>query len=169
MVARSMAAATNEPRRDVVKAGKRRKVEAVKGSKSAAGNQEFHVKSWRGGTRNTFSVWAASKSAANKLPQLRVGRWGLAKACWFWGLKKLGPGAKFGFATASAKRGATSATDVQMSMRKDDPWVRITNRLPYAMEAVQGGEATLNGAMGKAARGLEKSIDEQLKRRMKAK
>ncbi len=169
MVARSMATMTYEPHRDVVKSTKRRKSELVKATvERKFTNQEYLVKRWYQGKLRTFSIYAPSKTAANKMSQVKIGNWGLAKASWMFGLKKLGPGAKFGFATQSARRGAYQATTVEMNLNPVDPWVRITNRLPYILDVVPGGESALNGAMGKAARAMEHSIDEQLKRKMKA-
>lgn len=168
-VAQSLGAATQTPERDVVKSSKRRTVEAVKGSASAKGNKQFQVVSHRKGVRNTFSVWAKSKREANQLPQAKIGNWGLAKASWMWGVKKLGSGAKFGFATPGARSNAARNVEITMSMRRDDPWVRIVNRLPYIIEAMRGREMAISAAMGKASRAMAHTIDGKLKKQMGAK
>jgi hypothetical protein len=46
-----------------------------------------------------------------------------------------------------------------------DPWILMENTLNYATDALKGGEMDISTAMGRAARGMEKSINAQLRRR----
>jgi hypothetical protein len=46
----------------------------------------------------------------------------------------------------------------------DDPYIRVTNSLPYINEALDGGPMAVSTAMARGARGLEHQIDRQLDR-----
>lgn len=46
-----------------------------------------------------------------------------------------------------------------------DPWILMENTLNYATDALKGGEMDITTAMGRAARGMEKSINAQLRRK----
>jgi len=48
---------------------------------------------------------------------------------------------------------------------EQDPWIRMTNSLNYATDALKGGDSAIGTAMGRAARAMEKSIDTQLRKK----
>ena len=62
------------------------------------------------------------------------------------------------------KRAAHRWVEWQSSSRGDDPYIRVTNRLPYINEALDGGPSAVSTAMARGARGLEHHIDKQLDR-----
>lgn len=137
--------------------------------KSRGGQRKFTVTSHKKGSPKTFTVRAANVAALKQTPQARIGKAGLAKSAWFWGLKKLGSSKGFSMkgATASARKAGGGVVDVMQRVRGDDPMITIVNRLGYARSALRGGESAITGAMGKAARHMAHVIDGQIKRKFK--
>lgn len=168
-VAKSLGAATSVPASGVVKSGKRRSVEEVRGEGRARRGalKTFRAKRYRkGGRVSNFTFQAKSKSEANKSKLLKISYWGLAKASWMWAVKPLGAGSTFGFATSKAKDKAARAVEVIYRKDKHDPMVKITNRLPYIREALSGGEARVSEAIGKASRNMERSIEKAVEKKL---
>jgi cell division septum initiation protein DivIVA len=62
------------------------------------------------------------------------------------------------------KRAARRWVEWASSARGDDPFIRITNSLPYIEAALEGGNQAASTAMARGARGLEHHIDKQLAR-----
>jgi len=137
--------------------------------KSRGGQRKFEVTSHKKGSPKTFTVRANNVAALKRMPQARIGKAGLAKSAWFWGLKKLGSSKGFSMkgATASARKAGGGVVDVTQRVRGDDPMIKIVNRLGYARSALRGGESAITGAMGKAARHMAHVIDGQIKRKFK--
>ena len=57
---------------------------------------EYRVTSYRQGSANKFTVRAKSVKELKTMPQVKIGRAGLAKSAWYWGLKKIGGGRNIG-------------------------------------------------------------------------
>ena len=155
-------------------ASKYRPYKVIKEGRGAAkgkGGKKYEVTSWKKGREKTFNVRAASVSELKKMGQVRIGNAGLAKSAWMWGIKKLGSGSGIGMkgVTPGAKQRGQQNMDVTQRLRGDDPFVKIVNSLPYAASALQGGMGAVNGVMSKAARSMEKIIDDKIKKKLGAK
>lgn len=142
-----------------------------RGVAKGKGGKKYEVTSWKSGRSKTFNVRAASVAELKKMRQVRIGNAGLAKSAWMWGIKKLGSGSGISMkgVTPGAKRRGQQNMDVTQRIRGDDPFVKIVNSLPYAESALQGGMSAVTGAMGKAARSMEKIIDGDIQKKLGAK
>ena len=146
-------------------------VQEGRGIAKRRGGKKYEITSWKKGHSKTFNIRAASVSALKKKDQVRIGNAGLAKSAWMWGIKKLGSGGGVsmkGIASKVKQRGGQNM-DVTQSLRGDNPFVKIVNRLPYAGDALRGGMGSVNNAMGKAAKSMEKIIDANIAKKMGAK
>jgi len=166
LLGKTMGTSTNLPTKDVK--AKKRTIKEVKGVKVRKGMKRFEVTNWRGGRKTTFYVIAANKREANKRREVRVLKFGLAKFTWAQIASKIGSAGSAGGATPQAKRLAKRVGKVAFRFSGNDPFVIMTNELSYALSALQGGENDVNTAMARAARGLSKSIDKQLARKLGA-
>jgi hypothetical protein len=162
---RACGASTKVPTRDVK--AKKRTMEPV-GKASRTGNRQFRVTSWKSGERKRFTVTARNVSEAKKLPQVKVGNFGLAKRVWAAIAREFGRAGSDGGATKNAKRLGQKFGSVKAVLKGDDPYVRMTNSLPYAVDALQQGERSIDTAMARATRALAHSMEKQLERKMKA-
>jgi hypothetical protein len=142
-----------------------------RGVAKGKGGKKYEVTSWKKGHAKTFNIRAASVSELKKKGQVRIGNAGLAKSAWMRGVKKLGSGSGIGMkgVTPGAKRRAAGNMDVTQRLRGDDPFVKIINSLPYAASALKGGMSAVNGAMGSAARSMEKIVDANITKKLGAK
>jgi len=155
-------------------APKYRKYEVIKepaGVVRLKGGKKYEVTSRKKGVKKQFNLRAASVAELKKMPQVRIGKAGLAKSAWMWGIKKIGGGKNIGMAgaTQTAKRLGQRNMAVESRIRGDDPYVKMVNSLPYAESALKGGASMVNSAMGKAARSMEKIIDSNIKKKLGAK
>lgn len=135
------------------------------------GKRRFDVTSMKRGAPKTFAVYATSVAALKRTPQVRIGKAGLAKSAWFWGLRKLGSSKGFSMkgATDAARKTGRGVVDVTQRLRGDDPMVKISNRLGYAGAALRGGTSAITSALGKAARHMEHVVSGQIAKKMGAK
>jgi len=135
------------------------------------GRKKYEVVSLKKGRRKAFTVRAESVAKLKQMSQVRIGKAGLAKAAWMWGIKKLGSGGGFSMkgATASAKQFGRENMDVTSRLTGNDPFISITNSLPYASAALKGGMSAVTGAMGKAARSMEQIITAKAAKKLGAK
>ena len=142
-----------------------------RGEARRKGGKKYAITSHRRGSKNVFHRRFESVRELKESPQARIGKAGLAKSSWFWGIKKIGGGRNIGQAgmTSTAKRRGSQVMDVESRLRGDDPFVRMTNTLPYAVDALRGGMGEVNSAMGSASRHMEKIIDSNIKKKMGAK
>ena len=133
--------------------------------------KKYEIESYRKGRKKTFNVRARSVSELKKMAQVRIGHAGLAKSSWMWGIKKIGGGRNISMkgATQAAKSLGRNKMSVESRLHGDDPFVKIVNRLPYAESALRGGASEVTSAMGKAARHMEKIIDDNMKKKLGAK
>ena len=169
-LSKTLGTSTKEPTTDVVASRKARRVEPGDKKRRARGsNRPWTVTSWRQGKKQKWTVWAPRKADVYAMPIARIGNFGLARASWSWAISGLGSGARWGRMTTSAKRNAQRSVRMVMNLKSYDPYVRITNEVPHILHALTGGEAQLNGALGRAARMLEHQIDDKLKKKMGAK
>ena len=118
------------------------------------------------------AVIKGGRREANKSPFVRIGMAGLAKSSWKWASKAARTASAVGYGRGvarAAKEWGDRYGFGDSRFRGDDVYYRIENRLPYIMDALQGGPQAVESAMGRAARALEHRIDEALKQKMKAK
>lgn len=164
MLGRTLGTSTRLPKRDV-KAKKR--VVRDLGEEFRIGPQQvFEVISWRSGRRKISFVSGDSKSEVNKSRAVKIDKYGLAKTTWVRIASRVGTGGATGGATASAKKTAARVGRTIFRLRGEDPFITLENELSYAAKALEGGEQDATTAMARAARGLTKSADEQLRRRL---
>ncbi len=135
------------------------------------GGKKYEIESYRKGRKKTFNVRARSVEELKKMAQVRIGKAGLAKSAWMWGIKKIGGGRNISMkgATQVAKSLGWRNMSAESRLRGDDPFVKIVNRLPYAESALRGGASEITSAMGKAARHMEEIIDDDVKKKLGAK
>ena len=166
-VASSLGAAT----RVAKKYRRYRQREEPRGRIAARGTKAYRVTSHKRGERNVFTVYAGSVKELKTMPQVRIGRAGLAKSAWFWGIKSIGGGRNISTAgaTPGAKSGAGRFMETEKRLTGDDPFIRIANSLPYARAAMKGGDSRISESLGKAARQMERIMDANLKKKMAAK
>jgi len=145
-----------------------REIKEGRGVAKGKGGKKYEITSWKKGHAKTFNVRAASVSELKKTGKVRIGNAGLAKSAWMWGIKKLGSGGGVGMkgVTAAAKQRGQRNMDVTQRLRGDDPFVKIVNSLPYAVSALRGGMNEVNGAMGRAARSMEKIIEANISKKL---
>lgn len=136
----------------------------------AKGGKKYKVTSYRSGGRKTFNVRAASVAELKRSSKVLIGKAGLAKASWFWGIKKIGGGRNISQAgvTKTAKRFAALNMDVENRTTGDDPYVKMVNSIPYIRAAMLGGESAITGAMGRAARHMERITDANLDKKLRS-
>jgi hypothetical protein len=163
-VARSLGVVTNVSK-------KYRPYKAVKQSRGKSnykGVKKFTVTSWKKGNKNKFTVYAPKVSELKKMPQVRIGKAGLAKSSWMRGIRQIGGGQNISMAgtTKTAKDQGKRVIDVEKNLKSNNPFVKITNKLNYITDAMKGKEGAVTSAMGKASRAMAKIIDEKIKKRM---
>ena len=110
------------------------------------------------------------KREINKSNAVKIGMRGIAKASWRWASRKAkSPARTIGKKdiTHSAEKWASRYADGQSQTRGDDPFYKIESRISYINQAMDQGAA--NDAMRRAASGLNKWIDNELKKKFKAK
>jgi len=121
-------------------------VQRAAGKRASKGQQRFAVTGWFGNPRalKTITVRAPSlaavKKGAGKIPHR-----GLAKKSW-----KL-----------------SRFTTYERHLRGSDPYVKITNTLPFIVGALKDGARTVSSALSKAADAMMHSIDKQLERSLR--
>jgi len=148
-------------------APKKRPVTAVRGKKSRSGKQAFEVETYKAkgykNKRHTFLIYHVSKRDANNDRRVKIGMRGLAKSSWYWGIKALGsPSGSGSGATDIAKKKASIYMEVEKDLKGQNPFVRITNSLPYIEEALNGGASVIEEAFGKAASHMEREISRKV-------
>lgn len=154
-------------------APKTRKVQELKISKSKrAGVKSWGVTGWFGRPR-TYQTRILNTSKGEDYVKTRLGmirRRGLAKKTMASMSKKVGRVGSAGvahmsFGAQDLARIASKHGSSQRGGGEQDPWIRMENTLNYATDALKGGEMDISTAMGRAARGMEKSINAQLRRK----
>jgi hypothetical protein len=146
---------------------------SARGGKPATMLVEWEKESRSGKKTQQGIIEGTGVRDAKKHPFIRIGMQGLAKSSWKWAAKAARtPGA----VKLPAKEVARSAREwgIRYSeggsrFRGDDPYYRITNKLPYIEDALHGGANAPETAMRRAADGLNHWIDNEVKRRFGAK
>ena len=148
-----------------------RVIEESRGEARRKGGKKYAITSHKRGRKNVFNRRFASVRELKESPQARIGNAGLAKSSWFWGIKKIGGGRNISQKgiTDSAKRSGSRVMDVESRLKGDDPFVKMTNTLSYAIDALRGGMGEVNRSMGSASRSMEKIIDHNIAKKMGAK
>jgi len=108
---------------------------------------------------------AKSTTDVKRSPIAEIHRRGLAKAAWV----RIADRARISVKGEGAASGATKSkawqkTSAQFNFRGDDPYFIMTNRLPHAMEALQGGPQDFTSAMERGARAMMHTIDDKIKK-----
>jgi len=154
-------------------APKYRDYKAVKegrGVAKRAGSKLYEVTSWKKGREHTFTTRAASVAELKAKPQVIISNAGRAKAAWMAGIKRLGSGGGVSMNRVTQKGyvAGMRSMAVEQKLSGDDPYVKITNSLPYAASALKGGMSSVNDAMGKAARSMARIINADIKKKLGA-
>jgi hypothetical protein len=144
---------------------KYREFHPVIGSKTARGRQEYEVsRPYYAQRKRRFFAW--NDIAAKESRYVKIGRRGLAKAIWSAisrgiGGSNLSGGVSFAVAGLAKKYGYAEAR-----LSGDDPYVKLTNESYYAEMALKGGKNDVETAISRASRGMEKTITNQLAKKM---
>jgi len=106
---------------------------------------------------------ATNKTDVKRSNIAQINRRGLAKAAWV----RIGDRARIGVpgegvASGRTKSKAWQNTSMQYSFRGKDPFAIMTNRLPYAMDALKNGASDLRSAMDRGARAMMHTIADKL-------
>lgn len=143
-------------------AKKKRPMQEIQTSRKT--QRKFEVESYKSGAKKLFEIYARTKQEAVKSSAVRIGKHGMAKASWMWGIKAIGggPAGSAAGASKSAKRAARQHIEVAKKLQGDNPSVRITNRLGYIMDALRGGPKDVSTAMERAAKQMAKIIDSKM-------
>lgn len=124
---------------------------------------KFKQKFSRNGALRTSVAYAKDEAQLKTFPSVRIKFRGLAKRSW---------SAFRGAARASSKEISTYAMAAasrhmyfEANLKGDNPYAMVTNRLDYITDALQGGENAVETAIGRAARGMEDSVNRQIIKR----
>jgi len=132
---------------------------------SRKNQKKYEVTSYAGTGKKQFVTY---KKGVRELKQSSalIGNRGLAKGSWMWGAKAAGQGSAVGKkgGRPSAISFAQKFASGEAVYKGEDPYIKITNRLPYIREAMGGGEKPIEDALRRAAKGLEIWIDNELKK-----
>jgi len=133
---------------------------------SRKNQKKYQVISYKGtGRRQEFIVYKKGVRELKQTSALIANR-GLAKGSWMWGAKSSGQKSAIGKKgiSDSAISWARKYASGEAVYKGEDPYIKITNRLPYIREAMGGGEKPIEDALRRAAKGLEIWIDNELKK-----
>ena len=140
------------------------------GRKTRRGNKVYEVTLYERGRKKTVNVYAATKREAKKRAAAQPRNRGLAKATWAKVQGKLGRRGATGPATSDAKKLTERYGHVQMNLRGNNPFVRITNKLHYARSAFKSsGQQTLDNVLSRAAGRLMHILDAKVAKAFGAK
>lgn len=130
--------------------------------------------SWRGPLREQL-IYAYNENDLKTRPAVIIAMRGLAKESWKQAGKK--GNIKLNKVESSSARNAHNARIMKRaahrwveytdSRKLDNPFVRVSNKLSYIENALQGGVNSVDTAMERAGRGLEKAIDKIAKRKLR--
>ena len=127
--------------------------------------RKFEITSHKTGSAHKFTRYAAGKREINRSRFVRVGKSGLAKASWFWGIKALGSSrGSGGKMTKSAKTSGKRFMQVYKNLKGSNPSVTIKNGLGYIMDALRGGPQDVSTAMARGAKQMAHIIDDKVKK-----
>jgi len=167
-VASSCAAATNVAKqyRSYIQ---RRKPKTTKtGKKPGTWRVKFD------GTGKEYFVNAGSIGELKRHRAVVIFQRGLAKAAWLWNTERASRAAMASGApkydnriTVNAKRVAGKFGAVEFGGTRNDPWMRVSNKLQYAMDALKNGQSSIADATGKAARRMVTIINAKVKARLR--
>jgi uncharacterized protein (DUF2147 family) len=145
-------------------------IKELRGVAKRAGSKLYEVTSWKKGREHTFTTRAASVAELKAKPQVIISNAGRAKAAWMAGIKRLGSGGGMSMNRVTQKGyvAGMRSMAVEQKLSGNDPYVKITNSLPYAVSALRGGMSSVNDAMGKAARSMAKIINADIKKKLGA-
>lgn len=162
-VARSLGASTKVSK-------KQRPIQELQISTSKRhGVKSWGVTGWFGRPR-TYQTKILRTSKGEAYVKERLGmirRSGLAKKTMANMGKKFGATdiAHMSFGAAELARLSAKHGRGERGGGESDPWVRMTNDLGYATDALKGGDSAIETAIGRAARSMEKSVTNQLLRK----
>lgn len=84
---------------------------------------------------------------------------GLAKMSWWWVGKKIGGSGGRQCGERAAQKRAMKFSDVEKNLNKKSPSINLSVSLEYAVDALKGGEASVNLAVQKASRAMFKELE----------
>ncbi len=133
--------------------------------KTEDGRRKYEVTSHKSGTAKTFITAAANVRELKKQNRVRIGKAGLAKASWMWGLRALGrtDGSKAGISRA-ARRYAPKWMRVINQLRSSNPTIIMHNGLNYIEAALRNGPQDVATAMERAARNMSRWLDGRIEK-----
>lgn len=150
-------------------APKRRKVKEVASQSRRRDVKTYAVTGWFGKprTEQTRFVNARNRDAGAVQRMASIGSRGLARASW----KSVGKHIRANLNLMQVASGKIARIADQLGVAKavlsgPDPYVEIRNRVPYIVQAMDGGRQEVSTAMERAARALNHSMERQLVRRM---
>jgi len=112
-------------------------------------------------------AYARDEAHLKTFPSVKIKFRGLAKRSWtaFRGAGRAG-GVKG--ITKDAIHAASRHMQFTSQMRGDDIWAKLSNKLEYIEDALNGGPKAVDEAIGRAARGMEESLNRQIAKKMGA-
>jgi len=131
------------------------------------GKKPFVIMADRGNRSWERVIWEQNISQARKSRFVKILNFGLAKAAWAWGAKRLGKAGDTKGVSEHSKKKAPERFTVESQLRGDDPVVRLTNRVKYAAEALKGGARDVSTAIARAAKYMAAVIDGNIKKQFK--
>jgi hypothetical protein len=123
----------------------------------------------KGKRGNKLYFRAKGKREANKHPFVVIEYHRLARNSWAWGMGSLGRSGDQSYPTSRSRGVVRRHVDVSSDLRGVDPWVKITNKLNYIVDALRGGANSVDSAMRRAADGLMHRIDKEIVRKVTGK
>lgn len=125
----------------------------------------FIAKSKKNNRTKHYYVYAKNKSEAKKTPFVKIANAGLAQASWRWGMGGLGKRGPAVRISSRAQHNATKNMLVTSNLKKEDPWVKINNKLDYVQDAFKtSGKQAVSSAFERAGRSLQHQIDDTIQR-----
>lgn len=156
-VARSLGASTRL-------SDKYREFHPVVGSQTSRGRQEYEaIRPYYAQRKKRFFAWNDAEAKESRF--VKIGRRGLAKATWAAVGRRGGFGG--GAAGSHAVKGlAAKFGTMERHLTGEDPFAVLLNRLYYAESALQGGPEDVSSALARAARNMERDINQKAAKRL---
>jgi hypothetical protein len=158
MVARSIGASAR-------RSDKYRDFRPVVGSQTTRGRQEYEVyRPYYARKTRRFFAW--NDQEAKESRYVKIGRRGLAKAIWAAIARGIGGSHLAGSVGFSVAGLAKKYGYAEARLSGEDPYVKLTNESYYAEAALSGGPQDVTTAIARASRAMEKTITNQLVKKM---
>lgn len=134
-------------------------------------------RSWTSGPWRGQLIYAENEDALKKRPAVIIAMRGLAAETFrqagrkggFHIPKKAQADSRAGRNMRIMMKAARRWAEYESHLKGDDPWLKMTNTLDYAQDALSGGASSVNTAMERAARALEHTLDNMMAKKYGAK